>query len=134
MSKYDKILHASRPESKHPKMSIHDRAAQFMPFAALTGYDDQIQDAARLTEKKRELSEDEKAQINENLNTLKNWIYTRPIIKGYRFIKDDKKDGGRYETFEGVLQHFDELNQLLVLKDGTKIQFSDLVEVEIKNE
>lgn len=134
MNKYDKIIHASRPESKHPKMSIHDRAAQFMPFAALTGYDDQIQDAARLTDQKRELSEDEKAQVNENLNILKNLVYTRPIIKGYRFIKDNKKEGGHYETFEGVLQRFDELNQLLVLKDGTRIKFSDLVEVELKNE
>ena len=115
-------------------MPPSERAKQFMPFAALTGYDDQIQDAARLTENKRELSEDEKAQINANLNILKNLVYSRPIIKGYRFIKDDKKEGGHYESFEGVLQHFDEINQLLVLKDGTRIKFSDLVEVEVKNE
>jgi hypothetical protein len=131
MNTYDDIMNCSRPVSKHPKMSLHDRAAQFMPFAALTGYDDQITEAARITEKKRELSDEDKLQLNENLNILSNLVYTRPEISGICFIPDAKKEGGTYEAFEGRLQHIDTVNQILILKDGRKIRFADLVEIHL---
>ncbi len=131
MSKYEDIMHCSRPVSKHPKMSLHDRAAQFMPFAALTGYDDQIEEAARITEQKRELSDEEKQQLNKSLNILSNILYKRPEISGICFVPDKKKGGGTYEVFEGRLQHMDPVNQVLILKDGRKIRFSDLLEIHL---
>lgn len=128
MKRYDDIIemphHVSR---KHPQMSLSDRAAQFSPFAALTGYEDVIAESARYTDRKAELSEDEKAEISKTLaESIGN-----PIVITL-FIPDDKKSGGRYEDIECTIKRFDDSNGTLVLSDRSRIRIDDIMKVEKK--
>ena len=95
--KYDDIINLPHHVSKkHPQMSLHDRAAQFSPFAALTGHKAAINETARLTDEKQILSEDVIAKLNEQLNLIKENIGTNPIVTITYFVPDDRKSGGAY--------------------------------------
>ena len=131
MSGYDDIINLPHHVSKkHPQMTMHDRAAQFSPFAALTGHSDQIAETARLTQEKSILSEDVISSINMKLASLKMHISERPMVRITYFIEDALKSGGHYETVESSIRKIDEDSQVLVLDDSSEIPFSHIRHIE----
>lgn len=130
MSKYDDIIHLPHPTSKkHPRMSLYDRAAQFSPFAALTGHEDAIQETARLTERKRELSEEQRMRLNEKLVIIKEQISLRkPVFITY-FVPDQIKEGGSYVTHQGIVKKIKEFEHLLIMEDKTEILMENIEEI-----
>ena len=129
---YDDIKHLTRPQydDLHP-MSMHDRAAQFSPFAALVGYDAAVAETARLTDSKVELTEDEMSELNANLNRLLDSLDEQPQISVTYFIPDEKKSGGKYVKKVGVVRIFDSYSQELVFMDGVRIALTDIAELTI---
>ena len=106
---YDDIISLPRPETPgHPPMPVRDRAAQFAPFAALTGYGDAITEEARLTEEKIELGEEEAAQLNEKLATLQQRAAEKPLVRVLCFQRDAVKEGGAYVPVLGRLKRIGE--------------------------
>lgn len=113
-----------------PQMSMLDRAAQFSPFAALTGYDDAIKETGRLTDEKIEMDEDRKAALDMKQAYLIEMIDEQPEISITYFLPDAKKSGGAYVTVTGNLKRFDEYERLLILTDGKKIPMDDIADIE----
>ena len=114
---YDDILHLPHPTSKrHPRMPIADRAAQFAPFAALTGYGDVIKETARLTEARPELSEDEKAEMDQTLRAVLNTQGKIAEIVVTYFAPDARKSGGAYRRAAGKIRRVDEAKDVLILE------------------
>ena len=106
--RYDDIIHLPHPTSaKYPRMSMMDRAAQFSPFAALTGYEAAIRETARVTEPKIELDEYEKEVLNERLQMLQETMTQHPTISLTYFLPDERKDGGSYVSLTGAVKHID---------------------------
>ena len=127
---YDDIIHLSRPVSKkHPPMPLTKRAAQFLPFAALSGFEGEIAEAARLTEAARSLGEDALAALDEQLALLRQRLPDQPEITLTRFVPDEKKAGGRYETLTAQVRRLDEIGRALILTDGTRIDLDAIVEL-----
>ncbi len=127
---YDDIIDLDRPISKkHPPMPMAKRAAQFLPFAALTGFEGEIAEAARLTEAAPELSEDALMALDEVLARLRQRLSEQPEITLTRFLPDERKAGGRYETLTGRARRLDETNRSLTLTDGTRIDLDTVVEL-----
>ena len=127
---YDDIIDRPRPVSKkHPPMPMSKRAAQFLPFAALTGFEGEIAEAARLTEAAPELGEDALAALDEQLALLRQRLPDQPEITLTRFIPDEKKAGGSYETVTGRVRRLDEAGRALILTDGTKVDLDAIVEL-----
>ncbi len=131
---YDDIIALPRPKSKHPKMSQYDRAAQFAPFSALTGYKESIEEASRQVDVQRELSEEEVTSINSILSHIKNSTDKNILLKITYFVKDPIKKGGSYQMVSNKLKYIDEANGVLVLADFTKISFVDIAKIEILSE
>lgn len=130
--KYDDILHLPHPTStKHPRMSIGDRAAIFSPFAALTGHGAAIAETARLTEQRIELDEDRRAELDEKQRILEAVITQQPEVIVTWFRPDDKKDGGSYISTRGNLKRTDGIDRVMIMMDGTRIPLDDIVEIEI---
>ena len=127
---YDDIIHLPRPVSKkHPPMPMSKRAAQFLPFAALTGFEGEIAEAARLTEPVPELGEDALVALDEQLALLRQRLPEQPEITVTRFVPDEKKTGGHYESQTGRVRRLDEVHRLLILTDGAKIDIDTIVEL-----
>ena len=124
---YDDIKHLTRPQydDLHP-MSMHDRAAQFSPFASLVGYDDAVAETARLTDSRAELTEDEMSELNANLNRLLDSLDEQPQISVTYFVPDEKKSGGKYVEKVGVVRIFDSYVGELVFTDGVRIAVADM--------
>lgn len=112
-------------------MSALDRAAQFAPFAALTGYDDVIRETGRQTDSRIELDETLASQLDERLATLLERLAERPFVKLTVFQKDARKQGGRYITIEGNIRDIDLLERRLVLVDGTIVPLVDLTDIRL---
>ena len=130
MSRYDDIINLERPQYIDlPPMSMHDRAAQFSPFAALVGYEDAVKETARLTDARRELSEDDTAELNRQLGELTERLSERPQIRVTYFIPDKKKDGGRYASKIGNARTIDQYNNAIVFTDGEAVQIKDMYSV-----
>ena len=128
---YEDILNLPHHVSKtRPQMSMLDRAAQFSPFAALTGYDDAIKETGRLTGEKIEMDEDRKAALDMKQAYLIEMIDEQPEISITYFLPDTKKSGGAYVTVTGNLKRFDEYERLLILTDGKKIPMDDIADIE----
>ena len=128
---YYDIKQFSRPHyDDHPQMSISDRAAQFSPFAALTGYDAAVDETARYTEIREELTEDEVNKLNDDLNRLLDMLDERPEIRVTYFVPDKRKSGGSYKTKIGIVKKIDEYQKNLVLEDGCRIPLEDISEIE----
>lgn len=123
---YDDIINLARPETKNREhMSRLNRAAQFAPFAALTGYAAAVSETGRLTEKKRVLSSDEIAILERRINFLiENEINKKIKIKYFK--KDERKSGGKYLEIEDKFKKFDDINLILALESGLRINFRDL--------
>ena len=130
---YDDIKHLTRPQydDLHP-MSMHDRAAQFSPFAALVGYDDAVAETARLTDSRLELTEDEMSELNANLNRLLDSLDEQPQISVTYFVPDEKKSGGKYVEKQGVVRIYDSYSQELVFTDKFRINIQDIISIKIQ--
>ena len=128
MGTYDDMIDLPHPTSaKHPRMSMADRAAQFSPFAALTGHGAAIRETARLTDQKIELTEDEKAVLDEKLCLL---LDTGGEAVFTYFLPDEKKNGGAYVTAAGRIKKLDLLERRIVLTGGAVIPVEDILEIE----
>lgn len=129
---YDDIIDIPHPVSKkHSQMSREDRAAQFAPFAALTGHKEAIHETGRRTEEKRVLDENQKLVINEVLVELEKHRKEHIQIKVTYFVADTRKAGGLYLDEIHEFKKLDDYHQLLVLTDGGAIPFDDIYEIEI---
>ena len=129
--KYDDIIDLSHHvSSRHPQMPLADRAAQFSPFAALTGHDAAIKETARLTDAFVELDEGRKTELDEQLRLLKENQSQRPEIEVTCFQPDLKKSGGTYVTVRGRVKKVDEYNRQVVFTDGTVFSMENLYSIE----
>ena len=117
-----------RPTSKYPKMSMSDRAAQFAPFAALTGHKEAVLEQQRITQTKRILSNEEKLEINEKIVEM---VKLKSKCRITYFEKDQKKSGGKYNTATYTFKRLDELNKTLIFKENAQIQIDDIVDIEV---
>lgn len=138
MHKYDDIIRLPHHVSTvHPQMSVYDRAAQFSPFAALTGHEAAIRETARLTEQEMELEEDKKEELDERLQELV--IYMRehpsehPAVSVTYFKPDEKKTGGEYVTASGRLKRIDRYEKEILFTDGRRVEIEKIAELEICN-
>ena len=130
---YSDIKDKCRPYYEDfPRMSRHDRAAQFAPFAALTGYDDAVCETARYTDHRRELDEDEINRLNSQLCRLMEELPERPEILAVYFLPDERKSGGSYNVKRGAVRIIDSYENSLVFTDGTRIPIGDLYSIEFK--
>ena len=128
---YDDIIHLPHHVSSvHPPMPVSDRAAQFAPFAALTGHGEAIKETARLTDKRVELDENAKAVLDEKLRMVQEMMAQRPEITVTYFLPDEKKAGGRYVSATGNVKKIDLYNHLIVMTDGLRIPLSEVFEIE----
>ena len=131
MNDYKDIINLPHYQSKkRPHMSNYDRAAQFSPFAALTGHDEAIKETARLTDRRLKLDEATKTMLNEKFSFIMEHIYDRPEITVTYFIPDEKKSGGMYADFSGRVKKYDYLNRILYFTDNTEIKVDDITEIE----
>ena len=132
MGEYDDIIglphHVS---STRPHMPMLDRAAQFQPFRALTGYEDAVQETARYTDEKVELTEDEKALLDMELQRLSDDIANRPQVTLTCFRPDNRKSGGAYVTTTGRLKKIDDIEGALILVSGERIVIEDILDIQI---
>lgn len=116
--KYEDMLYLPHPVSPtHPRMPLQDRAAQFSPFAALTGYDDALRETARLTERFVELDEDGKQEIDRQIGYLQQHPKDTIPVRITYFVPDAKKDGGAYCTLEGCVYKIDETTRSLRIRE-----------------
>ena len=133
MGKYDDIIDLPHHVSEtHPPMSRADRAAQFSPFAALTGYDAAVRETARVTERRIELDEGVKAELNARLNCILEHLSEHPQVSLTYFVPDEKKSGGAYRTVTGTVRKLDSFVKTLTLTDGTVVPIEEMVHVEGK--
>ena len=131
--KYSDIIHLPHPVSeKHPRMLMQDRAAQFSPFAALTGYEEAIYETGRLTEEKTELGEEEKAILDRKQRLLLEKLDELPSLTVTYFVPDEKKSGGAYIRKAGNLKKINPSERWMLLTDGTKIPLDDVMSIESK--
>ncbi len=131
MGKYDDIIHLPHHVSaKHPQMPALDRAAQFSPFAALTGYETAIAETARLVDRRIELDENRKEELDEKLQMAREQLALEPEIAVTYFVPDAKKDGGAYVQTIGIIKKLDDIGQRIIMKDGTVIPICDIYGLE----
>ena len=129
--KYDDIIHLPHPTSpRHPRMSMADRAAQFSPFAALTGHGAAVAETSRVTQERVELSEDEKNLLDSKLQILQKMVGEHPMITVTWFSLDKIKAGGSYVTATGILKKFSHTERALILENGTSIPLMDVTGVD----
>ena len=125
---YTDILNLPHPTSKkHPRMTRTARAAQFAPFAALTGYNEAVKETARLTDEQLELDDTEKAQLNEKLQLLRQHLPRQLPITITFFIPDTQKTGGSYQTITGSVKKIQEYERRLIMTDGTIIPIDAII-------
>jgi hypothetical protein len=128
---YDDIINLPHFSSgSRPHMPLHDRAAQFAPFKALTGYEDSIFESERRTDRKLELSESQNQALNNSLNELEKILAYLPEICVEFFIPDNKKEGGAYVKYTGNLRLIDRVNKKLIFSDGFTVNLDDIFTVE----
>ena len=129
--RYDDIIGLPHHRSANrPHMPASDRAAQFSPFAALTGYEAVITETARLTDQRIELDEDAKTAIAQKLQLVMEHIQERPEITVIWFRPDGKKDGGAYVTVTGAVKRIDEYERVILMTDSTRIPICDVAALE----
>lgn len=128
---YDDIIGLTPPSSAlHPRMSAESRAAQFSPFAALTGYDAVIAETARYTENEIELTEEEQLRLSQRLLLLAKLLPEHPTVIMTLFLRDECKPGGRYETWIGTVRKIDSLERRLIWENGTVVPFCSILSLE----
>lgn len=137
--RYDDMLDLPHHQSStRPHMSMASRAAQFSPFVALTGYDDEVRETARLTDEKIELSDNEKERLDQKLRFLSDHLDERPTVSITYFVPDAKKAGGAYTTDTGVVKRIDAVEQKVIfyaenkISDGWSILINTIVDIHCK--
>ena len=129
--KYDDMVYMQNPTPAcKPRMSLHDRAEQFSPFAALTGYEDAVEETARLTDSRLELSEDMKTILNEKMQMILDNAENGPIVTITYFVPDKKKSGGAYVDVSGIVKEIDEYERCVVMTDKKKIPIEQIRAIE----
>lgn len=132
MTGYEDIINLPHHQSeKHAHMSNYDRAAQFSPFAALTGYDDAIVETARLTDDEIELSEDAIAELDAKLAEISVHLSEQPQVTVTYFKPDGLKSGGEYLTYTGAIKKIDTFNRVIIFYSGIRISFNNIVSLSI---
>lgn len=133
MRNYEDIRNHERYQLKHhTPMSLESRAAQFAPFAALVGYDEEIGEAARSTDGREELSEDAIDALNQAFQKLLEHEEERPLVTVTYFQPDAKKDGGRYMTYTGNFRFYDAEKRVVKFVDGMVIGVGQVCRIEMK--
>ena len=127
--KYDDIILLSRPRSRRARMTNHDRAAQFSPFAALTGFDAAITETGRLTDSRIELDEDGMQMLDAQMRAVMDVIHTRPEVKIVWFQYDERKTGGSYITTTGQIKKIDAYTRKILLTDGSTVPLGEVFSV-----
>ena len=129
---YDDIIRLPHPDSpKHPRMSLYDRAAQFSPFAALTGHSAAIAETGRLTDRRVELDEYEMTRVDAELQHLQELLPGRPTASITHFVPDERKNGGSYQTVTGEVKRIDAVNSVIQMTDRRCIPIADVFSIEI---
>ena len=132
MRNHDDIIHLPRHVSeKHPRMSMHDRAAQFAPFSALTGFEEVIAEAGRPTERPFELDEQEAAELDRRLHLLMEKQMEHPAVAITCFVPDERKSGGAYRTVTGKVEKISAADRTIVLTDGATIPLDRIASLDI---
>lgn len=130
INKYNDIINLSHHVSKkHPQMSLEARSAQFAPFSALTGYEDIIEETARLTFERKEIDEEMKISINEKLQEIINKINMKPIATFTYYVPDSQKEGGYYRTVTSKVVKIDKYKQLVYLENNIEIPINEIVDL-----
>lgn len=128
---YDDIIDLPHHVSKsHPQMSLHDRAMQFAPFAALTGHKEAVNEKGRFTQQKKILDENLKDILNAKLQNILENIKEHPIVTMTYFQKDKKKDGGEYVTVTGRIKKIDNYERVILMMNDIMIKIDDIYEIE----
>ena len=131
MSRYDDIIERKYEGSTtHKRMSLENRAAQFAPFAALTGHDAAINETARLTSERIELSSDEQRTLSERLNIALEKLTEQPSLSFMVFQPDTVKSGGRYVSVKGVIKKYDEYEKTIILTNNNFFKIDDIVTID----
>lgn len=131
MGKYDDIINLPHHESaRHPKMPALDRAAQFLPFAALAGHDAAVRETARLTEDRVELDEIRKEELDVHLQLLREQLVQKPQVSITYFVPDVIKDGGTCFTITGTIRKIEETRRQVIMENGTVIPIDDIYGIE----
>lgn len=129
--KYDDIINLPHHVStKHPRMSDLNRAAQFAPFAALSGHDAAVKETARLADERVELDEYMKDILSNKLQLIADQLTEQPEVVITYFQPDQKKDGGAYITSTGTVKKIDNYNRIVVMIDGTEIPIEEIINIE----
>lgn len=127
-NKYQDIIYMQHPTSaKHPRMSRYARAAQFAPFAALSGHEEAIQETARLTNEKIELSEDAAEELNNKFAILHEYQNASIEITVSYYVKDKRKAGGEYCDYTGIFRKIDDYNKMIVFENNFQIAIEDVI-------
>ena len=130
-NKYDEILSLPHHVSKtRPQMPMSDRAAQFAPFAALTGYDAAIKETGRLTDEKIEMDEEALNILNMKFQILVDSLDDEPEVTFTYFKPDERKAGGAYIEVTGTVKKVDDFERLIVMQNGTKMPMDDIQNIE----
>ena len=128
--KYAHILHLPHHVSEHrPHMSMYQRAAQFAPFAALTGHGAAISESARLTDSRMELSESEQNTLDRKLAMLLEHLHEHPSVCITYFVPDSRKAGGSYTSHTGVVRKWDGYGQVITFDDGVGVALHDIIDM-----
>ena len=131
--KYDDIISLPHPEPQtHPRMSLRDRAAQFAPYAALTGHSAAIVEAGRLTSERIELDESEIVRVDAELQRLQEMLDQKPTVSVTYFQPDERKDGGSYQTVSGVVKRIDSIGSTLLFADGREVSLKSVINIQLE--
>lgn len=128
---YDDIIHLPHHVSKrHPQMSLYNRAAQFAPFAALTGYEEAIIETARLTAPKVDMMEDNQQLLDRKLALLSRSLREQPTVSITYFQPDKKKTGGQYLTVTGVIKTIRDSERVILMADGKCVSIDTIINID----
>ena len=129
--KYDDIINLEHHVStKHSRMSLENRSAQFAPFSALTGYEEAVTEEARITENRIDIDEESKIEVNEKLNYIMKHLDKNIIVSVTYFEKDKKKQGGSYKTIKGIIKKIDDFRKTIEMQTGEIIKIEELKKIE----
>lgn len=128
---YEDIVNLPRHISKvHPQATMADRAARFSPFAAISGYEDMVKEAARVTEERIDITDATKELLNEKLNMIIEFLDEEPEVAITYFEPDKKKDGGAYISITGTVKRIDEYERIVLMSDDKKIRIEEIYAIE----
>ncbi len=130
-NRYNEIINLPHHVSKtRPQMPMSDRAAQFAPFAALTGYDSAIKETERLTDERIELDEEALSALNMRCQLLMDVLDEAPEVEITYFKPDERKAGGKYISVIGTVKKVDDFERLIIMQNGTKIPMDDVLSID----